>query len=406
MIRSLRSPTGRVIGNAITLSTACAVMLTGCAGGTMTSLPLPFRPGTGDGSYQITVHLADAGRLVPNAEVKAGDITVGSITRIDFDRWTAKLTVGLDDSAMLPANAEARLGQKSLLGAEYLEVSPPTRGPSVGTLRNGDDIPLARTGQYPSTEELLSALSLVLNQGGVSQLQTVTSELNAALGGHEADTRHLIQNLGALVSSLNARKVDMVRTIDNLDRLSGTVARQTAVIDGALRTIPPALAVLEQQRGSLVRTLDSVSEFGAVATPVINKSRDDLAANLRSLQPVLGKLADSGKDLTQSLPFALTFPFPANTSFPNVLNGDYGNLYITVNLDPNQLNKDWTSGLTIAGLPLFSGSSLASGVANPDPLATVLGQPLPVPSAPQPIQTPPNGRSPGGLLGSPFGGGS
>ncbi|KAA9163654.1 MCE family protein [Amycolatopsis acidicola] len=390
--------TARLVAAVLT----AALLLTGCDGGVLNSLPLPFRAGTGDDSYQITVHLADLGNLVPNAEVKVGDITVGTVTGVDFDNWTAKLTVSLGTSVILPANAEARVAQKSLLGAEYLELSPPRQGQPVGTLRAGDDIPLNRTGQYPETEQLLAALSALLNQGGLSQLQTITAELNDALGGHEGDARDLLHNVDSLVSELNARKGDIVTALQNLDRLTATLSRQTQVIDNALRTIPPGLAALERQRASLVQTLNSVSAFGDVATRVINQSSADLHANLQSLQPVLGELADSGKDLTESMGILPTFPFASNTSFPAVVNGDYGNLYITIDLDAKTLSDNLLRGFTLAGVPLLGGSSLAGALVQSNPLTAglaqviplPLGQPGPVPAAPTPAP-----RPDGGLLG-------
>lgn len=389
-----------------------SVTLAGCTGDGIGSLPLPFRTGTGADSYQITVHLADLGNLVPNAEVKVADVTVGTVTQVSFDNWTAKLTVSLRNSTVLPANAEARIGQKSLLGAEYLELGPPTQGPPVGTLRAGDDIPLARTGQYPETEELLTALSVLLNQGGVGQLKTITTELDAALVGHTSDARALIQNIGALAATLDARKGDIVAAITNLDQLTATMAKQTQVIDNALREIPPALAVVERQRDSLVQTLNSVSAFGNLAANVIHASQDDLRANLQALQPVLGSLADSGNNLTGAMGVLPTFPWPANTTFPAVVNGDYGNLYVTVGLDPKTLDGDLLRGLTIAGVPLLGGSSLAGGLVNSNPLTAGLGQllPLPLGQPPQPgaTQPPPSGTSGGsggGLLGWLLGGG-
>ncbi|NKQ51562.1 MCE family protein [Amycolatopsis sp. K13G38] len=386
-----------------------ALVLTACSASPLTALPLPFRTGTGEAGYQITVHMSDLGNLVPNAEVKVGDITVGTVTAVAFDNWTAKLTVNLLKTVSLPANAEARVAQKSLLGAEYLELSPPRQGQPVGTLRPGDDIPVTRTGQYPETEELLTALSALLNQGGLAQVQTITTELNNALTGHEDEFRGLIHNLGQLASTLDARKGDIVRALNNIDRLTGTLARQTQVIDNALRTIPPGLAVLERQRTTLVQTLNSVSAFGDVASHVINAGRDDLRADLQAAQPVLTQLANSGKDLTGSLGFLPTFPFASNTAFPAVINGDYGNLYVTVDLDANVLADNLLRGFTLAGVPLLGGSSLAGGLVNANPLTAGVAQLLPLPlgqrepvptpipstpTAPQPV----NGQS-GGLLG-------
>jgi phospholipid/cholesterol/gamma-HCH transport system substrate-binding protein len=397
------STTSRARSGRIVAVLAGAMLLGGCAGEGLSALPLPFRSGTGDDAYHVTVHMADLGNLVPNADVKVGDITVGTVSEVAFDNWTAKLTVSLEPSASLPANAEARVGQKSLLGAEYLELAPPTRHPATGTLRDGDDIPIQRTGHYPATEEMLAALSALLNQGGVGQLQTITKELNDALGGREGDARALLQNVSTLASTLNDRKDDITRALENVDRLTATLSGQNKVIDSALGSIPPGLAALERQRTTLVQTLSSVSAFGDVASRVINESKTDLRANLQALQPLLGELANSGTDLAGSMGMLFTFPFPTNNSFPVVLNGDYGNLYVTIDIDVRNLSNNLLHGLSIAGVPLLGGSSLAGGLVNSNPLTSGLSNlipPLTQPPGPNPAPPNllPNGQN-GGFLG-------
>ena len=86
----------------------------------------------------------------------------------------------LRDDAAIPANVTAKLTQNSVLGSQYLELTVPAAEEPTGTLQDGAIIPLSRTSQYASTEEVLSALSLVLNGSGLQQVRTVTSELGRA----------------------------------------------------------------------------------------------------------------------------------------------------------------------------------------------------------------------------------
>ena len=84
----------------------------------------------------------------------------------------------------LPANATPSLQQSSLLGEKYIELAPPSDG-AQGTLTNNATIPLARTNRNPEVEEVFGALSMLLNGGGIGQLQTITRQLNGALTGNE-----------------------------------------------------------------------------------------------------------------------------------------------------------------------------------------------------------------------------
>jgi phospholipid/cholesterol/gamma-HCH transport system substrate-binding protein len=385
------------------------VLVAGCQFDGVGSLPLPLREGVGDGSTTVTVEMEQIANLVPNAEVKVDDVTVGVVRAADVQNWHAILTVGLNPGVVLPANAEARVGQKSLLGAEYLELARPTNGPAVGTLRDGDTIPLARTGRYPETEEVLAALSVVLNGGGLQQVRTITTELNAALGGHEQDIQRLIGNLNTLVGTLDRQSADIVRAIEGLNRFSGTLARDNQVLADGLEAIPPALRALNEDREALLAMLRRVGVFGDVAVRVLNASRDDLLANLRQLRPAVQRLADSGSDLTQSLSGILTFPFPARTSFPTLLRGDYGNLYAEFDLSPEILVKNFLGGFDIDGLGLLNAPPLGAGQQTQPPFAPFLapgGPPAGAPPGGGAAPEPEPGDSSGGdtSRGGPLGG--
>ena len=80
------------------------------------SLPLPGGPDTGDDPITVTAMFADVLDLVPKSTVKINDITVGAVTDVDLDGYTALVTMELQNDVDLPDDAVARLRQTSLLG--------------------------------------------------------------------------------------------------------------------------------------------------------------------------------------------------------------------------------------------------------------------------------------------------
>jgi len=71
--------------------------------------------------------------------------------------------------------------QTSLLGAVHVELAAPTNVAPEGRLKDGSLIPLSDGASYPSTEQTLTAVSLLLNGGGLGGLQDVTAALSKAL---------------------------------------------------------------------------------------------------------------------------------------------------------------------------------------------------------------------------------
>jgi phospholipid/cholesterol/gamma-HCH transport system substrate-binding protein len=92
------------------------------------------------------------------------------------------------------------------------------------------------------------------------------------------------------------------------------------------------LKVLEQQRGSLVTMLRSLDTLSGVATDTVDRSKDDVVADLKSLAPTLQRLADAGDDLPDSLQVLLTYPFTDQVL--NGVKGDYLNVYLDLTAAP------------------------------------------------------------------------
>jgi phospholipid/cholesterol/gamma-HCH transport system substrate-binding protein len=307
------------------------------------SLPLPGTAGGGPGSYTVRAELPDVNNIKQNSRVRVGDVTVGNVTKIELQGWHALVTMTINGDVDLPANATAAVGQTSLLGSLHIELAPPTAVPPEGRLKDGALIPLSAGGGYPSTEQTLSAVSLLLNGGGVGQLQDITQALSTAFASRENDLRSLISQLDQFVGHLNDQTDDIIAASASLNDLSGQVAAQKPVVDRALTTIPGALSVLKDQRNNLADALDQLGKFSALAADSANQTKENVVKELKDVGPVLQSLADSGSALTKSLGFYTTFPFPKQT-LTKWLRGDYANLTAVVDLTLSRIDSSLFTG--------------------------------------------------------------
>ena len=82
----------------------------------------------------------------------------------------------------------------------------------------------------------------------------------------------------------------------------------------------------------LVTLLQSLDSLSNVAVDTINKSRDDIVADLTALAPILRRLADAGQNLPQALEILPTFPF--TDPVLDGVKGDYLNLFIDTYPEP------------------------------------------------------------------------
>ncbi|MFI5609919.1 MCE family protein [Amycolatopsis sp. NPDC051903] len=381
---------------------AGVLVLAGCSDGGFNGLystPLPGGPDLGDHPYHVTALFTDVLDLVPQASVKVNDVAVGRVDRITLtpDTRSALVAMTVNGDVRLPANAHAELRQSSLLGEKFVELSTPSAEQPEGRLADGAQIPLGRTNRNPEVEEVLGALSLLLNGGGLGQLQDISHELNDALSGNEPEMRALLSRVDDLATQLDGHKGEILRAIDGLDQLSHTLAGQQQNIKTALDNLAPGLKIVADQRDQLVGMLNALNKLSGVAVDTVNRSRDQLVANLQALKPTLQKLGEAGQDLPNALQILLTYPFPDYAG--NTIKGDYANVDATVNLDLDKLVQNFTSSsqppVQIPGL-----TSAQPGAGTP-------ALPLPLPTTAPPAKNQPGpGGLLGGLLGPVLGGGA
>ena len=325
---------------------AAVLLLSGCGFRGAYSFDLPGGADVGSHPFTVQIQFADVLDLVPQSGVRVADVPVGRVKDISLSSdWTAVVTVEVNGGVDLPANAVAMIQQSSLLGEKYVELAAPGSQAPTGKLADGALITLDRTNRNVEVEELLGALSLVLNGGGLTQLQTINRELGQALQGREGAVRNTLSQLDTFIGALDHQKGEIDRALDSVNALATKLSAGTGTITTALDTIGPGLDVVNQQRDLLVSMLRSLASLGDVGTRVINQAGANTVEDLKSLQPILSQLAAAGPDLANSLDLILTYPFPASSlsalqTRKDLRTGGYAlftNMTATLNLDLAQL---------------------------------------------------------------------
>ncbi|MDX6288154.1 MAG: phospholipid/cholesterol/gamma-HCH transport system substrate-binding protein [Frankiales bacterium] len=358
------------------------VVLSGCSFNGVYSLPLPGAVANRGATYTVTVEFRDALDLVPYSAVKVNDAIVGHVHAV---RWKigpdgpfAEVDCRLKQSVKLPRNASATIAETSLLGEKYVALAAPSTVKATGLLANNDRVGLESTDRAATVEEVLSSLSLLLNGGGLAQVKVIAAELNNAFSGREPAIRDSLERLRTVVTGLNGQRSEIVRALENVNKLASTLRQQEGVITTALETMPPALGVLNGQREQLTTMLEAVDKLGRTAGSVIRASRDDLLANLKALEPTLTKLAEAGKYIPPALDMFLNYPFA--TGSDKVFHGDYGNVFLTIDLYGPQLLHNFQT--------LNTPAPKANAPAAPSPSkpkARPLPTPVPLPQLPGPL---------------------
>ncbi|TGD88470.1 MCE family protein [Mycolicibacterium sp. CH28] len=322
----------------VVTASCVTVTATGCSFGGLNSLPLPGTVGHGNGSTTYHVELANVAQLESNSPVLVGDVVVGSVGKMTVSDWHADVEVSVKPGVVIPANAVATVGQTSLLGSMHLALNPPLGQSPTGVLQPGATLGLNRSSTYPSTEQTLSALSVVVNGGGLGQIGDIIHEFSTALNGREDKIRDLLTRLNDFVGLLADQRDSINEAVNSLNRLAGTFAGQRDVLTQALNRIPPALDVLVKERPRITTALEKFRDFSNLATGLVNDTKADLVRNLQNLEPTLKALADVGPKLDTALAYFPTFPYTQSV-IDRAIRGDYLNQYIIFDFTVPRLKK-------------------------------------------------------------------
>lgn len=304
----------------------CLITLSGCAGPGYDDLSFP-RPAAGE-RFRLDALFDDALNLAVGAPVKVDGLTVGEVSSVRIDGVRARVALDVDDGTVLPVGTHARLRYDTPLGEVYVEMTTPDRA-AGRRLRDGDVLDGGRTSTATTVEDTLAQASLLVNGGGLTQLGTITDELNLALDGREPEVRETVRSTAALLRGLDDGRDDLGAALDDLDTAAAELEARRATLRKAVTRLGPAADVLADQQGDLTRLVAETDDLATRADGLLSATERDLLTVLRELGPVLQSILDSKDDLISTY----TSVKAAADRLQQAVPGDFIGLDATIRLD-------------------------------------------------------------------------
>jgi phospholipid/cholesterol/gamma-HCH transport system substrate-binding protein len=335
------------VRQALALATA-VVVLTSCGSWHgIANVPLPGGPDSGAGSYTVYVQMPNTLALNGNSRVLVADVFVGTVRAITLKNWVATLTVGLEKGVRLPKNAIAKIGQTSLLGSQHVELAAPP-DPAAEPLKAGDTIQLTNSSAYPSTEQTLASLAMVLRGGGLPNLEVIQNEVYDILNGRAQQIRDFLGKLSTFSRDLNQQSDDITQAINSTDQLLSYVATRADTLDQVLTEFPPLVKHFADERDLFANTVDAVGRLSNVTDQTLSASRGNLHQDLQDLQRPLKQLGRASPYLVDALVLLLSPPF-AIDSVPKIVRGDYINVSGALDLTLSAVDNAVLTGTGFSG---------------------------------------------------------
>ncbi len=332
---------------------ASALLLAGCGLG-LQSMP---KLGTLSGPvYEVRAEFANVLNLPDDAQVRYGSAVVGQVGSITTTDFRADLVLDIRKGVLLPVGTTAQVRFDSPLGDEFVLLQPPAPSSHPRWLTNGTLLTEAQTSTAPSVEDTLAALAVVLNGGGLNQLETIVSQLNDTFTGNQPQMRSLLGQLGTDLKSLNAHRGDLDAALGAIAHLSSELNTGSNVIASAIESIAPATGVLASENTDLRHFLTQLTRLSSAADSIISKTSTAAINDAQQLLPVVNQLVGVETKIGPDLQDIANF----ESSTAKVAPGNYLQVSVTLRILLNGSPEE----------PAGSGGVVASVMTSPSGPAT------------------------------------
>ena len=277
-------------------------------------------------TIRVDAEFQEALNLAEGATVKVNGIDSGKVQGVSVQDFHARAEMLVRSDAELRDGATARLRYTTPLGELFVDVANP---PDGALIDEGGLISLEDSSTAPTVEDALSQASLLVNGGGLGDLQTVTEELNTVLGGRESTARSLLERSRTFLVQANATTRDVDRALRSLVSVSTTLQKRERIINRAVREIEPAAAVLRRNTPGLTKLLRQVERFSGAAEDTVIRTRRDLIRVLDQATPVLAELASN----RATYPLSLDRLIELADAVDGIVPGDYVGISLAIRLD-------------------------------------------------------------------------
>ncbi|MGH2757611.1 MAG: MCE family protein [Actinomycetota bacterium] len=246
---------------------------------------------SGPPRYTITAEVDQAPNLFKGGRVMVRGIEVGTITEVEPTESGVRLTLEVNGSVAVPANASLAVVPITVIADRYVQLFPAYDGGAK--LADGDHIPLDRTSIPAELDDVLTQLKGLLaalepapgKERG--PLAALIENLDAAFEGRSSDLAGTLEGSADVLETLADSDADITGLIGNLDRLFVALANRSSEIGFVNERFALVTEALAADQEELEGTLENITFLSDEASRLVLESGDELGTAFGRLGRVL-----------------------------------------------------------------------------------------------------------------------
>jgi phospholipid/cholesterol/gamma-HCH transport system substrate-binding protein len=253
----------------------------------------------GGSSTKITANavFSDAEDLVPGAQVQMADVPIGQVTAITLDGSSAKVTMSIDKSARVPADATAALDQTTILGEHFVQLQVPSGHGSTHQALLANNAAIAHTTVIPNVEQFISAGAQVFGSVSTNDLAQIIAAGGQGFDGQAASLRQLLNSLSTVTAGYASHTSDIQTVITSLDQLGSTLAPSSSADAQAVSNLAQTVSILAQQSGRFTDLLQALNSVSSQGRSLLETYFPQITDQLTALGAVANQLGSHQQDL-------------------------------------------------------------------------------------------------------------
>ena len=255
-------------------------------------------------TYTVTADVEQAPSLFEKGRVMVRGVEVGRITGVVPQADSVRLTMEIDESIDLPADAHLSIVPITVIADRYVQIDPPYSGGDK--LAHGAHIGLDSTTIPAELDDVLAQLRGLLaalepRNGQPGPLANLINNLDDALEGHEDALAGTLEGGAEVLGNLAASEAQITGLIEHLDTVFIALADRSSeigLINERLNLVVQALAADSE---SLEGTIQNIAFLSQEASGLVSESGDELGESLGRLDTVLTAVLRHEASLAQGM---------------------------------------------------------------------------------------------------------
>lgn len=233
---------------------------------------------------------SDVTMLLQNDDVRIAGVRVGQVTDVKVvDKDVAEVTFEVSSGRKLPKGTIAAVKWRNLVGQRYVELEPPPDAPVNG----GDTLPTDGTGTIPQTDtrpavdltELFNGFKPLFVALTPKDINNLSYEIIQVLQGEGGTVESLLAHTADLTNSIADKDKVIGQVIDNLNALLDTLNKKTPQLNDTIDTLDKLVKGLTKDVDPIADSFVSIDKLARTTAGFLKDVRPDVRKSIHDLGP-------------------------------------------------------------------------------------------------------------------------